>query len=455
MRPHVLAVDGFGAFRDRVELDFNGIDFFALVGPTGSGKSTVIDAICFALYGSVPRYNDERLVAPIISTGASEARVSLTFGAGGSTYTATRVARRTAKGATTKEARLERHVDGGPVFTLAASANEMTAAVQALLGLSFAHFTRCVVLPQGEFAKFLHDKPSDRQEVLVKLLELDVYRKMMQAANTRATEAEAARKAIEARINELGDLSDETLVAARRYQEQLANLREWLDEANEAISDISTQGKAATEQGKTLSEQINLLKGLEMPAEIGELASQMSHATAELTKAEADLTDAESAVELALAHLGKLPTLDALEGIVRDHNDRELVSAELGEVSAQLAEAQAAVKEAAANVAATENEAATAKAQLEPVHELVAVETAHSNLADLRARLAANANSARGCRHLAQRRQRPPVDHRTRDRPTHTDRDAHPFAHAACRYPSGADQQDRRASPRSPECRRQ
>ena len=61
-RPVSLHIEGFGVFRDAVDISFDGIDYFALVGPTGAGKSTVIDAICFALYGSIPRYDHERLV---------------------------------------------------------------------------------------------------------------------------------------------------------------------------------------------------------------------------------------------------------------------------------------------------------------------------------------------------------------------------------------------------------
>src|SRR3954454_9242634 len=107
MRPVRLVAEGFTAFRDPICVDFTSADFFALVGPTGSGKSSVLDAICFALYGSVPRYADDRLVAPAITQGANEARVSLTFEIDGAIYVATRVVRRTPKGATTREARLE------------------------------------------------------------------------------------------------------------------------------------------------------------------------------------------------------------------------------------------------------------------------------------------------------------------------------------------------------------
>ena len=95
MRLVRLEITGFGAFRDSTDLDFTDADFFALVGPTGSGKSTVIDAVCFALYGSVPRYEDQRINRYVVTLGASEARVSLTFELEVS-YVATRVVRRSA-----------------------------------------------------------------------------------------------------------------------------------------------------------------------------------------------------------------------------------------------------------------------------------------------------------------------------------------------------------------------
>ena len=60
---------------------------------------------------------------------------------------------------------------------------------RALLGLTFEHFTTCVVLPQGQFARFLHHKPGDRQDLLVELLDLGVYGRMGSLARSRATAA--------------------------------------------------------------------------------------------------------------------------------------------------------------------------------------------------------------------------------------------------------------------------
>ena len=81
MRPIALHAEGFGVFREPVDIDFDGVDYFALVGPTGVGKSTVIDALCFALYGSVPRYGDERLTARVVSIGKQEAKCVLEMAA--------------------------------------------------------------------------------------------------------------------------------------------------------------------------------------------------------------------------------------------------------------------------------------------------------------------------------------------------------------------------------------
>lgn len=107
MRPLKLRMKGFGAFREETEVDFEGVELAALVGATGSGKSTIIDGVTFALFGSVARYDNASLVAPVINQLTTAARVSLDFEVGGERYSAVRVVRRTANGATTKEARLE------------------------------------------------------------------------------------------------------------------------------------------------------------------------------------------------------------------------------------------------------------------------------------------------------------------------------------------------------------
>ena len=90
------------------EADFSDVDFFALVGPTGSGKSTLIDGLCFALYGTVPRWGKENVIAQALAPAANACRVCLVFEAAGKRYGAVRALTRDKRGQVhTKEARLE------------------------------------------------------------------------------------------------------------------------------------------------------------------------------------------------------------------------------------------------------------------------------------------------------------------------------------------------------------
>ncbi|MCK9519953.1 MAG: SMC family ATPase, partial [Dehalococcoidia bacterium] len=141
MRPTRLELSGFASFREHTVVDFGEAELFVLTGPTGAGKSSIIDAITFALYGAIPRYDNRNLVAPLITQGMLEAKVRLDFTVGKDAYTAVRVVRRSATGASTKEARLEH--DGR---SLAENADDLTAKVTQLLGLTFDHFQKCVVL---------------------------------------------------------------------------------------------------------------------------------------------------------------------------------------------------------------------------------------------------------------------------------------------------------------------
>src|SRR6478672_434768 len=98
MRPLRLDMHGFTVFREPTTVDLTDADFFALVGPTGSGKSTVLDAICFALYGTVPRWGDRRRIENALAPSGTQAKVRLVFEASGQRYEASRVVRRDGKG---------------------------------------------------------------------------------------------------------------------------------------------------------------------------------------------------------------------------------------------------------------------------------------------------------------------------------------------------------------------
>jgi exonuclease SbcC len=234
MRPVRLDMDGFASFRDKTVLDFTDTDFFVLVGATGAGKSTVIDAITFALYGTVPRWNDQRMITPALAPTATRGVVRLIFDADGQRYAVAREARRSG-GKTSRvsmhASRLERLHDPDDLDgegDMLAAESEVTNAVENLLGLSYDHFTKCVALPQGEFAEFLHAKASERQDILSSLLGYQLYDELQSRANSRARDKRAERDALEATLASYGDTTEQRVSDLTGHADRLSQLQTWL-----------------------------------------------------------------------------------------------------------------------------------------------------------------------------------------------------------------------------------
>src|SRR4051794_38761134 len=93
MRPTRLEIEGFTSFRQKAILDFNSLDLFVITGPTGAGKTSLIDAVIYALYGRTPRIGDKD-ASDLISQGAERMRVLLEFRAGNKSYRLLRTLKR-------------------------------------------------------------------------------------------------------------------------------------------------------------------------------------------------------------------------------------------------------------------------------------------------------------------------------------------------------------------------
>ncbi|WP_420595418.1 AAA family ATPase [Deinococcus sp.] len=165
MKPLHLSVQGFMPFREHAEVDFTDLQLFAIQGATGSGKSSLLDAITYALYGETDRLGQTGLDA-LISTGERGFSVSLTFEVGGQTY---RVARTKGRKQAENQVRLE-HQQDGKWLNLSDNAVRATQnRVSKLLGLDFKSFTRAVMLPQGKFDALLRGSKAERQKLLGEL----------------------------------------------------------------------------------------------------------------------------------------------------------------------------------------------------------------------------------------------------------------------------------------------
>lgn len=372
MRLTKLEVSGFGAFRDPTTIDFADADFFALVGPTGSGKSTVIDAVCFALYGSVPRYENKGLIRYVVTLGSSEAKVSLTFELEGTTYIATRVVRRQPSGGvTTKEARLERFQPEGPSDVLAGREGEMGDAVKNLLRLDFDDFTRCVVLPQGQFATFLRAKGEDRRALLIKLLNLDVY---LQVGSRAGRRAETATAEANHRRQRLGSLTFATEDALKASKKRAAAIEKLTKQAEKSRPKIEAATHLAEEQTRLENEALALVAKLAkvtVPDEARRHGTAMRDAKGELAAAQKAANSAREVRQGAERETADLPDLAELQGAIDAHGALSNCVANL--TAAREAAAQAAGAEATANQALADNQAAHDGAAA----ALKAAETAH------------------------------------------------------------------------------
>jgi len=203
VRIHRVEIAGFGPFRERqiVDLDAYAADgIFLIAGRTGAGKSSILDAICFALYGSVPRYEtgDKRLRSDHAEP-EDITEVVLQFTAAGRTWRVTRTPeyerpKKRGDGTTTAAPtiRIEELVDDSWIGR-AARAVEADPLIADIIGLSKQQFLQVILLAQGRFARFLLAKNDERQALLRTLFgtkRFEDYEKSLddqrKAAETRA-----------------------------------------------------------------------------------------------------------------------------------------------------------------------------------------------------------------------------------------------------------------------------
>ncbi|TBL42191.1 SMC family ATPase, partial [Verrucosispora sp. SN26_14.1] len=348
MRPMRLDMAGFTVFRDETTVDFTDADFFALVGPTGSGKSTVLDAICFALYGTVPRWGGARGLGNALAPSSTEARVRLVFESGGARYVATRVVRRDSRGnAKTANAGLQLMPDGFDVTKLdtglspedlgevvAGTPAEMETAVLEAVGLPYEQFTSCVVLPQGQFADFLHARPATRQQILVNLLGLGVYEQVQQRATARAGQAEARLETVDQLLAGLADADDATLA---QVTDHVGRMRELAEAVAAAVPELDAARATVREAGSALAAldaELTVLGEVRAPDGVAEVARAVDAARSEADAAAGAVSLAEEREEKLRGELAAAGDESALRMLLRAYADRDRLAAEAEQVRA-------------------------------------------------------------------------------------------------------------------------
>jgi exonuclease SbcC len=201
MKLHSLTIQGFGPFKDKQEIDFDALSqdkIFMLEGPTGAGKSSIIDAIVYALYGVTAHEAatksgpaGQRVRSDYCEAG-DETKVVMEFTTSGTRY---RVSRTAAYDAPKKSGEGTTPVNAKAVLEFIRPAHEAINQVREVnlrikeeLRMDNEQFSQMVVLPQGDFASFLHASTEKRREVLESIFKTFFYDKIKGEVDARAKE---------------------------------------------------------------------------------------------------------------------------------------------------------------------------------------------------------------------------------------------------------------------------
>lgn len=393
MRPVKLTFAGLRSYRAETVIDFTKLDLFAVIGDTGAGKSTILEAFSLALYAR-KSWSGGAGIGDVIADGENTMRIELTFIANGHTWTVTRARHRNNSKPVDK---LTSSTGGGPNVD---GSREVTDTIMTLLGLSHDQFTRAVVLPQGKFDLLLQATAGERTKVLSSLLGLDdVVRTRVSVDQLKNQWAPALARYRERRQNlpadPTGELAD-AIAAERDAAERLDLLQRISSEVTGLAAGIS--GRAAQlERLSTARSAIPPTDGANQ-GELMKLASLASELDSELSRLDLrqqalltetaavrerilDLLDGFAGRDDLVAARGTLQTIvasidtdiAAAEHLTSDHvtllaNEPDLtVNAAL---TAAVAAAEETLKGAQAQLTAAEHAASRARDLRSQAHEL-------------------------------------------------------------------------------------
>ncbi len=310
MRPEKLTIQNIGPFIGAHTIDFSTLgDIFLIFGKTGAGKTTIFDALCYAFYGNVPGSRKD-LVRQMRSQGSldtDEASVTLEFTLGLQRYRIIRVlpgerpGKRGAKSqAIPEDVHLDQWLDSQWKDRTSTNKSETDKQIADLIRLSQEEFTRIVLLPQGEFSRFLRQNSTDRKQILSKLFPVSEYSRVIERCRSDSRDAEFLLKETETALQSLqqrfnpASAKDDLLI----IQDKISDLRSQLETSGEKHRQLT----ALLERSRAIDGRV-----AERAEEIQKLAD-LERQTDSIAAAESRLASARKAAPL-IARLESLHLL--------------------------------------------------------------------------------------------------------------------------------------------------
>ena len=192
MRPLKLTMSAFGPYAGRTVLELERLGdrgLYLITGDTGAGKTTIFDAITFALYGEASGdHREPGMLRSKYAAAETPTEVELVFAYGGSTYTVRRNPdylrpAKTGGGMVTEKAGAELICPDGRIVS---KAREVTAAVREILGVDRKQFTQIAMIAQGDFLKLLLASTEERKEIFRRIFRTELYQRLQEELRDRA-----------------------------------------------------------------------------------------------------------------------------------------------------------------------------------------------------------------------------------------------------------------------------
>ncbi|GGM69239.1 nuclease SbcCD subunit C [Longimycelium tulufanense] len=335
MRLHQLTVTAFGPYAGRQEIDFDtlGVDgLFLLHGDTGAGKTSLLDAVAFALFGSVPGARGEvRRLRCDLAAPESPTEVSLELTVQGHRLRIVRSPEyerpsRRGKGTTTQKAKVSLTWVTVPPGGLPAEGltriDEVGRTVQRLLGMTADQFFQVVLLPQGEFARFLRAETAEREKLLERLFGTERFATVEQWFRDRRTErgreVEQRRQATRELVARVAQVVGEEppAEAGPEWLEAWGEKARW--EAGQAADAAQLARDELARAEAVLTERRELVDKVRRVRRATDELAELAAGSAERAGWAAELASAQRAVPVLAAHRSWQRARHALEAARQD-----------------------------------------------------------------------------------------------------------------------------------------